>query len=211
MKKLLVFLLAVAMTLCFASCSSNGGSSSSSNHLIALADNEVLNVGNNSFMNYEDETETVQTLTVTLSVTYTLNRSYYESYSDAVYYNGYYYYWTIENTTETQTLGKATTKNVYTYSYLPYGENEKVLVKTTTARQTTYDYEGGWVEKPITVDTNLNGYFASFSKLESDCPDLAKTVKEAPTSKKYYVDVTTPDSTTSSKNFYDTYFYVEKK
>lgn len=210
MKKLLAFLLAVTMTFCFAACAMSD-TSSSSNRLVFLDDNEVLNVGNRSFMNYEDENETIQTLTYVNSVTYTLNRSYYENSSDSVYYGGYYYYWTTANSSETLTLGKATTKTVYTYAYLPYGENEKILVKSTVATKTSYDYDGGWIEKPVAVETVLNGYFTSFTKLASACPELAQKVNEAATAKKYYIDVSTPDTISSSENFYDTYFYIEKK
>ena len=171
MKKLLTLFLVAILAFCLVAC--NDSTPTSKNQFISLKDNEVLVVGNSAgrFMNYESSTEEVKTLTHTLSVEYTLNRSSYSYSEDYVYYDGYYYHWSTSSKTETETLGTATTKTVYSRSYLPYGENENILVRTTVYTNTTYSYKGGWVNKDVTVDTDLRGYFSSLSDLEEKCPD----------------------------------------
>lgn len=212
MKKLFLILLSALMLLSLASCDS-GSDMESANRFIALKDDEVLTVGTNQdvFMNYEDEREENKQLTYTLSVTYTLNRTSYENgYYDSVYYNGYYYYWTSDKQTETEELGKQTTKTVYTYEYLPFGENEKVLVKTTVLTKVSCDYKGGWFEKTHEATLKLNGYFNSFDQLKNDCPLLADKI-DISGKEKLYVDVTIPDRITSYEEFYEIYYYIEKK
>lgn len=208
MKKFFLFLLTAVMTLSLVSCNQSTGSQ---NSFIALGNDEVLTVGDNNtrFMNYEDETVEVKELTYTLKVKHTLRRtSYYDS--DYVLYKGYYYYWETDVQTETQELGKKTTQRIYQYEYLPYIENENILVKCTVTTKTSFDYEGGWIEKTADVKTSLNGYFASFEALKKECPELADKIDTTSTNN-YYIDVTVPDKITTSTDFYDTYYYIEKK
>ena len=205
MKKTLILLILTLTVFALASCAK-------SNEFIALDKDEVLVIGNDqkSFMNYEDETEEISTLNYTLSVTYTLQRYSYQRYGDEVYYKNYYYRWNTETCQETEMLGTKTVKQSYTYSYLPYGEDEKIVVKATVSTNTSYDYEGGWVEKPVEVIINLNGYFSDISAIQTNCPELAEIISLEST-RKYYIDTTTPDEISSSKEFYNTYYYIEKK
>ena len=164
-------------------------------------------------MNYHDENVSVRNLTYVQSVTYTLHRYYYPDYSggtEYVKYGNYCYYWTTETTRASEKLGNQITKTTYTHSYLPYLENEGVDIKTTATTEVSFDYDGGWVEKDVTVTTILNGYFDSFASLKHLCPDLADQIDTRAT-RQYYVDVTVQDNISSYHNFYDTYYYIEKK
>ena len=53
-------------------------------------------------------------------------------------------------------------------------------------------------------------YFMSFEALKTACPELAKKI-DTTTTRKYYVDVTIPDNIETEHNFYNTYYYIEKK
>ena len=207
MKRIILVLVAIIMCFSLMSC----GGFNNTNTFIPLKDNEVLNVGGNSvqYMNYQDEREEVQTLTYNIEVTYNLLRSSYSS-SDYIYYNGYYYYWSMTTKSESEELGKKTTKYTYTYSYLPYGEDENVVVKSKVYAQTTYDYKGGWVERETKVTINLNGYFSTFDVLNEKCPELAKKVDKN-TVRQYYIDVITPDSVNTTTEKYTTFYYIEEK
>ena len=210
MKKIALVLVVVILTLSLVSCAS--GEIKSKNKFTKLRDNEVLVIGteNTSFKNFEDETVTVKELTYILSKTYTLRRSSYDNNSDSVLYNGYYYYWTTSTQTEKMVLGHQTTKNVYTYEYMPIIENESVLVKVTNLTKVSFDYEGGWIEKVATTNTVLNGYFTSFATLVNDCPALADLIDLSPV-EKYYVDVTVADTITTTRNTFNSYYYIEEK
>ena len=212
MKKFLLICLALSMVLCLGACTSSA--TSSKNKFVALEDDEILVVGSASkpFMNYENEQETIRTLSYTVSVTYTLQRSYhdYGYQNDAVLYNNYYYYWSVDTQSATQELGTETVKKVYQYFYLPYGESENVVVKSVVRTQVSYDYDGGWVEKDVKVNTDLGGYFATFESLKAQCPELAEKI-DVNTTRKYYVDTTTPDHVSTDEKFYDSYYYIEEK
>ena len=210
MKKILLLALAAIMILSLVACGSK--EMKTKNKFTALGDGEVLTIGESGaqFVNREKESVTIQTLSYTQSVTYTLRRSYYSSSQDEVLYNSYYYSWTTNTQTETQELGKKTTKTIYTYEYLPYKEDESVAVKTNILTKVSFDYDGGWIEKPVEVTINLSGYFESFNTLKSACPQLAELIDTKPT-QKYYVDVTIPDSITSSETFYNSYYYIEER
>ena len=203
MKKLFALFIALVLTFCFVSCQTP-------NQLIRLNNDEVLIVGNNVgiFKNYVDTNELIQYINYTVSVTHKLNRSTYSSNTNSVLFGGYYYYWSTTETEETETLGTATIKTTYTYEYLPYSENEQILVKTIVKTEYSYPYEGGWIEKPVEVFINLNGYFSDFADLQSKCPELAQKIDTNQT-RKYYVDTSTPATITSSERFYDNYFYIE--
>ena len=208
-EKTLLLLLTVIMIFTLVSC--NSKKMETKNKFTRLGDAEILTIGTTGtrFMNYEKETVTVKELTYTLAVTYTLHKATYD-YGESVLYGGYYYYWTTSNQTETQELGKQTTKKTYIYEYLPYKENENVAVKTNVLTKVSFDYEGGWIEKNVDVTTILNGYFDSFEALKLACPQIAELIDTKPT-RKYYVDVTVPDNLVSSEEFYDSYYYIEEK
>ncbi|MBQ8739337.1 MAG: hypothetical protein IJZ04_07560 [Clostridia bacterium] len=210
MKKVLLFALVAIMLLGLVSC----GNQSSKNKFIKLKDNEVLKIGQNSrpIMNYENESKTVKYVTYTSAVTYTLKRSFYQNAngSQTVEYNNYYYYWEATATTQEKILGNQTTTTVYTYEYLPYGESEDLLLKATTHTHVSFDYDGGWLELPCDVTTNLSNYFASFQELEEKCPDLAKLIDTSKT-QKVYVDIIVPDTISSSETYHSTYYYIEEK
>jgi hypothetical protein len=161
-------------------------------------------------MNYENETVTDKYVTYTNSVTYTLRRSYSSSATNSVYYNGYYYYWDTQSTSQEKKLGKQTVTTVYSYQYLPYGENEEILVKSTVYTHTAFDYDGGWLDFSREVKTNLSNLFESFDDLEKKCPDLAKLI-DTSTTQKIFVDIVVPDVTTSQETYYSTYYYIEEK
>lgn len=206
MKKLLLIFIALAMSFSIVACGSH-------KEFVELGADKVLVIGNTGerFMNHISENETVSTLTYALSVTHTLHRSSYSYSTNGSYvqHDGYYYYWDTETQYETEELGKKTTKNTFTYSYLPYGDDENIAVKTTVLTEVSYDYSGGWIEKNVNVSTDLNGYFSSFAILKAACPELAEMI-DVSTTRKYYVDVTTPKSIYNDETYYNTYYYIEK-
>ena len=211
MKKIAVLLLATIMLMSLISCGADDPVPN--NTFISLSNDEILYIGQNSgrFMNYEDENVTIDKLNYVYAEEYTLWRSYSpSSYYDYVEYEGYYYYWNKYTTNENVELGERTTTTNYSYSYLPYLENEGVDIKVTAKTTVSFDYEGGWIEKDVTVDIDLNGYFESFEALKTACPELAKKI-DTTTTRKYYVDVTIPDNIATEHNFYDKYYYIEKK
>ena len=185
------------------------------NRPIELKDTEILRFqgGALPLMNTEVTTETVSTLEYVTSATYTLKRtsSYYSLSGSYVYYNDYYYYWDSNIQTETVELGTKTTTRTINYSYIPYQEDRGVLIIQKTAYKTSYDYSGGWIEKDVDVTVNVNrGYFKSFEELTNLCPELAALI-DVSTPRKYYIDVTTPDSITYEEQLYDSFYYVESK
>jgi hypothetical protein len=211
MKKIAVLLLATIMLMSLISCGADGPIPN--NTFISLSNDEILYIGQNGghFMNYEDKNVTIDKLNYVYAEEYTLWRNYSpSSYYDYVEYEGYYYYWSKQTTNETVELGERTMTTIFSYSYLPYLENEGVDVKVTAKTTVSFDYEGGWIEKDTAVDINLNGYFESFEALKTACPELAKKINTT-TTRKYYVDVTIPDNIETEHNFYNTYYYIEKK
>lgn len=211
MKKTLLIICMAIMILMLASC--NSSEIKSNNTFTSLSDNEILTVGSQRvrYMNYQTENTTVSTLTYPIYITYRLNRSYYSDYTNSVKYGDYYYYWSTDETTnESVELGHKTTKTTHTYAYLPYLENEGVSIKETIVTEVSFDHEGGWIEKETEVNIILNGYFASFDAIKSVCPELAAKI-DTNTTRKYYVDVTIPDDIITNRQFYDSYYYIEKK
>ena len=204
MKKLVVFLSCLVLLLATAT----GCTKKETNSFIDLKKKQSLFVGaDNSFVNSEITTTTESSLTYTLSVAYTLRRATY-FVENSVSYQSYYYYWEVGEVTDNQILGNKTVTTSTTYSYLPYGEDENIMVKAKTEVKTEYSYKGGWVEKSFAYQTNLNGYFSSFSTLENFCPELADNIDTSGT-KKYYIDVTTPTATyINVEDFKATYYYL---
>ena len=206
MKKILLILVAVVIALSFTACGS-----ANVNTMTDLKKNEVLVVGGETFINAETviEEEDMDFRYVTKTV-YTLNRTLNPVNSNYVEYNGYYYYWTQENTYNEEILGKSTTTETVTFSYLPILENEKIAVKKKTVYKTSYNYSGGWVDKSREVEFKLGGYFYSYDSIVSSCPALAEKI-DAKTTVKYYIDVTTPDYVDYEYDEYNSYYYFEKK
>lgn len=207
MKKTLAILILLTMSLFMFACSNNGGTT---NKFIEFKDDEVLYVGSNmQFMNYEDEVETVRTLTYTKKTTYELRRTYYLD-SNSVEYNGYYYYWTRSTVSDEEELGKMITKYTYEYSYLPYGSEEDLIVKTKVTEEKSFDFEGGWIEKKVENEFQLNNYFESINDLKQKCPKLYEKL-DLKENNKFYIDTDVPTITASSNETYTTYYYIEKK
>ena len=212
-KQLIASILLVAIIFASFALTACSNTSSGANKFIELKDSEHIKVGSvkQPFMNYESRDESIGTLTYVVSATYTLRRTT-SSYSlPALYvsYEGYYYYWESDVRNDTIELGTITTTKLTKYSYLPYSENENVIIKKTQTTKTSYDYSGGWIEKPASVTINLSGYFNNFADLREECPALASLI-DATENRKYYVDTYTPEQIQSTEQFYDSYYYIEK-
>lgn len=88
---------------------------------VDLNKGEVLIVKNND-IRYTNTTVSITSdvvITYDVKRDYTLNRSSSDRYSNSVLYNGYYYYWTKEITTDKMIVGQSTTKLIeYILTYL---------------------------------------------------------------------------------------------
>ncbi len=204
MKKLLAIALCLSFALSVAAC---GAPETDFKSL----DGKTLFVGSSaSFTDVTDSIQTKAYLTYEVAVTYTLRRSSYGSNYDSVQVGSYYYYWETDTVTQEQQLGNRTTKTTVKHKYLPFGaEPENVMVKTTTVTEVSFDFAGGFVEKPRTVTINLNGYFASFDALKTASEELAARIDTSET-KKYFVDTHIPvDIRTTENSYKSTYYYFE--
>ena len=206
MKKIRVLLLCVCSVFAFSACSD-----AKTNSFISLKDDQTLFIGSDKMLkNHQDTLVTDKYLTYEKDVTYTLYRSSNFVNNDSVYYQGYYYYWSTNIVREEEYLGKEEVNTIYNVSYLPYGEDDQnLVVKITAKRITSYNYEGGYIEKSRNCVVNLNSYFNSFEDLKTKCNDIAVKIDNS-NSKKYYVDVTVPNETEAyQQEFISTYFYIE--
>ncbi|MBQ4510933.1 MAG: hypothetical protein II984_09425 [Clostridia bacterium] len=204
MKKAIAILILLTMSLFIFSCGRI-------NKFTELENDEVLYVGaNRRYMNYEDENTVENLLTYTTKTKYELLRTYNDYNTGSVKYGEYYYYWRKTTETDTVSLGKETTKNTYKYSYLTYGENENIVVKTTVTTEKSYDFNGGFIEKDSEIEIDLNGYFSSREDLKEKCVDLYNQL-DLNEKKQYFVDTEIPPITQSTKEELSTYFYIEKK
>lgn len=225
MKKLvslfLVLFMCLSISIMLVACSSKNSNSNNretgANELIALSKDATLHIGTSvAITNSILENTTDMYLTYTSHITYSLSLDYLYSNEDIPdnYFqvsegSRYYYHWDIYKVTDQALLGKRTEKTECTSSYLPYGDGESIMVKTTAVTSYLYDYNGGFVEKDITYDVDLNGYFTTFEELAIAYPDLAKYAYTGNTSDKYYVDTNTPTrTTTESRSYTDTYYYI---
>ena len=219
MKKLLLLSLSVLLVFTLISCNTSGVSDperetnpSEINRYIPLDNDVTLYVGSNkTYTNYEVESITPEYLNQLVSVTYTLRRSSYANGYDIPYveYENYYYYWNTENTHEEILLGSKTVKTTCRYEYMPFGEANNINIRTIRTTETTYDYEGGFVTKDFDYTVDVGYYFDSWEDLQEKCPDLAKQINTSG-SKKYYVDVTSPNTVTyDTYTATDTYYYFE--
>lgn len=111
---------------------------------VDLNKGEVLIVKNND-IRYTNTTVSITSdvvITYDVKRDYTLNRSSSDRYSNSVLYNGYYYYWTKEITTDKMVVGQSTTTVDKIYSYLSIGEDNLGLsVKTQTTTTTNYSFD----------------------------------------------------------------------
>ena len=204
MKKAIAILILLTMSLFIFSCGRI-------NKFTELENDEVLYVGpSKRYMNHEDENTVENLLTYTTKTKYELFRSYNNYNTGSVKYGDYYYYWSKTTETDTVSLGKETTKNTYKYSYLTYGENENIVVKTTVTTEKSYDFTGGFIEKDSEIEIDLNGYFSSREDLKEKCVDLYNQL-DLNEKKQYFVDTEIPSITQSTKEELSTYFYIEKK
>ena len=203
MKKAIAILILLTMSLFIFSCGRI-------NKFTELENDEVLYVGaNRRYMNYEDENTVEKLLTYTTKTKYELLRTYNDYNTNSVKYGEYYYYWSKTTVSDTVSLGKETTKNTYKYSYLTYGENENIVVKTTVTTEKSYDFTGGFIEKDSEIEIDLNGYFSSREDLKEKCVDLYNQL-DLNEKKQYFVDTEIPPITQSTKEELSTYFYIEK-
>ncbi len=220
MKKLFAVTALLLLTCMLFSCGANfknrDDNSPVGNKMTQLKDNEALYVESVAipFVNTVNEVEAITTLTYTESIVYTLNRAY-SSYSvptqDHVEYDGYYYYWTADYNSVEETVGTKTTTTTTIYSYLPFDQNKSIAVKADVHITTKFDYEGGWITKPIDVTYNFNGYFTDLGSIKEASLELYNLVDHA-TEKRYYIDTTSGIETKASfTNSYDGYYYFEER
>ena len=185
--------------------------------LVPLPKGATLHIGaQGEVTNTSQEVEEDVYLTVVSFVTCSLNRTYVNSsynvpdnYFRSSPTSNYYYHWSVSTITEEVLIGKRTTKTETIYEYLPYAEGESITVKSTTVTSYSYNYQGGFVEKPLEYTVDLNGYFNSLTDLRAANEDLADFINSENESNKYYVDTTTPTTTqTYTQNFTSTYYYI---
>lgn len=175
--------------------------------LTSLKNNEVLVVGSESFSNYVDVNTTISVITYTKEIVYSLYRTSYDR-TNSVNYNGYYYSWESNRVEDELLLGSKRQTTEYTYKYLAYEDNQKILVKSVVKTSYKYSYTGGWkvIDPKYTFD--LNGYFESTDDLMEKCPLLMQQINTSETYR-YYVDTNTPEYISNNKNTYTTYYYIQ--
>lgn len=219
-KKIFNFILAICLilpcSLLFISCGKNDNNSnnnSTQNNTInytkftTLEQNQTLNIGTTlSFKNNQSSKTENYYLEYLNKVTFVLCRSSYQIGTESVLYDGYYYYWDYETEFDNELVGTQTTTVTTTYSYLIYGENEHITVKSTTETAVTNDFNTKMISKAFTTEYQLFGYFASITELATACPEL---VKQLPTTTTIKHLIPTPETTYSytEDTYRNTYFY----
>ena len=205
MKKLIAVLIILATAVMLFSC---GGPT---NTFVELKDNQALFVGSSAtpFVNIVNTETESYNLSYVKSVVYTLNRSYYST-SGGILYDGYYYYWSTNETTDTETLGTKTVKQSVKYSYIPLVESESIIVKTTTTQNTTFSFAGGEISKDVAITYELGGYFTDIEALKTASTDIYNMINHS-TSRKYYVDTTLPEYKYSTTSTYNSFYYFENR
>lgn len=195
------------LVLAISGCSNN---SNKGNDFTPLKNNETLYVGGQAMFrnNYvSDEHTTV--ISYIAEQNYTLNRSTYNQGNNFVYYNNYYYYWNINTINDTSIVGTRTVSINTTYSYLKYGKEENIAVRTKTETVTSYNYKSGYKTFNRAYNIQLNNYFASTNALMENCPELYAQV-DTSTKTKVYVSTNTAPQISTNINVYNTYYYIEK-
>ena len=220
MKKLLSLIITMSLVLSLlftlTSCTglNNNTDNEGTNELIALPKDATLTVGTKTFVNNTKATETDVYLTYTQTVIYRLNMSYYSQNAPEGYFpvseGSYaYYYWQKQTITQEQLMGKQVIVTDTTYEYLPYSGGESIMVKTNIKQSHMFDFEGGFIEKPIEYQIDLNGYFTSVEQATASHPDLMAAANTGNIADKYYVDTVIPQTQTSSTSTFDnTYYYI---
>lgn len=204
-KGFLVLILSVSLFSCNNSLTRN---------YVDLNKGEVLIVKNND-IRYTNTTVSITSdvvITYDVKREYTLNRSSSDRYSNSVLYNGYYYYWTKEITTDKMIVGQSTTTVDKIYSYLPIGEDNLGLsVKTQTTTTTNYSFDSQWVSTPnVEISTDIIPYFNSLSDIKEECPDLYNQVDLEKTQKQYISGKSTKSVTVNFQDYQSSYYYIEK-
>jgi uncharacterized protein YcfL len=168
----------------------------------------VLTTGER-YANNTTMVESESYLTKVIARTYTLYRSFNQTGATGeVQYQNYWYRINVIQTTDQELLGKQIiTVDTY-YAYLIYTENESLSVKKTTVTQTSFDYNGGWIEREYQKVINLNSYFANEAALSSAIPELATQI-DSDNIEKYYVDITSPTITAVTYQQINTFYYFD--
>lgn len=203
-KGFLVSILSVSLFSCNNSLTRN---------YVDLNKGEVLIVKNND-IRYTNTTVSITSdvvITYDVKRDYTLNRSSSDRYSNSVLYNGYYYYWTKEITTDKMVVGQSTTTVDKIYSYLPIGEDNLGLsVKTQTTTTTNYSFDSQWISTPnVEISTHIFD-FNSLVDIKEKCPDLYNQVDLERTQKQYISGKSTKSVTVNSQDYQSSYYYIEK-
>lgn len=203
-KGFLVLILSMSLFSCNNSLTRN---------YVDLNKGEVLIVKNND-IRYTNTTVSITSdvvITYDVKREYMLNRSSSDRYSNSVLYNGYYYYWTKEITTDKMVVGQSTTTVDKIYSYLPIGEDNLGLsVKTQTTTTTNYSFDSQWISTP---NVEINTYIIDFNSLvdiKEECPDLYNQVDLERTQRQYISGKSTKSVTVNFQDYQSSYYYIEK-
>lgn len=202
-KGFLVLILSMSLFSCNNSLTRN---------YVDLNKGEVLIVKNND-IRYTNTTVSITSdvvITYDVKRDYTLNKSY-DRYPDSVLYNGYYYFWTKEITTDKMVVGQSTTTVDKIYSYLPIGEdNIGLSVKTQTTTTTNYSFDSQWISTPnVEISTHIFD-FNSLVDIKEECPDLYNQVDLERTQKQYISGKPTKSITVNFQDYQSSYYYIEK-
>ena len=202
-KGFLVLILSVSLFSCNNSLTRN---------YVDLNKGEVLIVKNNDIRYTNTTVSITNDVVITYDVKrdYTLNRSY-DRYSNSVLYNGYYYYWTKEITTDKMVVGQSTTTVDKVYSYLSIGEDNLGLsVKTQTTTTTNYSFDSQWISTPnVEISTHIFD-FNSLVDIKEECPDLYNQLDLEKTQKQYISGKPTKSVTVNFQDYQSSYYYIEK-
>lgn len=203
-KGFLVLILSMSLFSCNNSLTRN---------YVDLNKGEVLIVKNND-IRYTNTTVSITSdvvITYDVKRDYTLNRSSSDRYSNSVLYNGYYYFWTKEITTDKMVVGQSTTTVDKIYSYLPIGEDNLGLsVKTQTTTTTNYSFDSQWISTPnVEISTHIFD-FNSLVDIKEECPDLYNQLDLERTQKQYISGKPTKSVTVNFQDYQSSYYYIEK-
>lgn len=203
-KGFLVLILSMSLFSCNNSLTRN---------YVDLNKGEVLIVKNND-IRYTNTTVSITSdvvITYDVKRDYTLNRSSSDRYSNSVLYNGYYYYWTKEITTDKMVVGQSKTTVDKIYSYLPIGEDNLGLsVKTQTTTTTNYSFDSQWISTPnVEISTHIFD-FNSLVDIKEECPDLYNQLDLERTQKQYISGKPTKSVTVNFQDYQSSYYYIEK-
>lgn len=177
---------------------------------VKLPTDKILVTGSGERLANTTSTFSTQSyITKIVSMTYTLQRSYYQSgVQNEFQYGDYWYRLNISQVTDQELLGTQTIKTDTSYEYLIYTENEALSIKKTTVTSTSFDYEGGWIEREYIKNVELNGYFLNQAELFDAIPQF-KAMIGTKNTQKYYIDVTVPVTTNVTYNNVNDFYYFE--